>query len=101
MSDTPPRWRTACRTRSDSADSLPLPDTTHCAYRSQAHTQQNEYKIPVCHTLSEFWYAKYIVALCLGFSEAFMVCPSGCKTRNRLHRSKTEFPFCTPNCDSV
>ena len=37
--DTPPRWRTACRTRSDSAGSLPLPNTTHCVSRSQAHTQ--------------------------------------------------------------
>src|ERR1035437_4303394 len=37
-------WPRGCggterRTPSDSADSLPLPDTTHCAYRSQAHTQ--------------------------------------------------------------
>src|ERR1035441_7828945 len=37
-------WPRGCggterRTPSDSADSLPLPDTTHRAYRSQAHTQ--------------------------------------------------------------
>src|ERR1035441_3137690 len=50
----PPHWRTERRTPSDSADSLPLPDTTHCAYRSQAHTQLLVYRSYVITTVREW-----------------------------------------------